>query len=202
MPESQDVCRELQAHPLEPGADEPCSPSRGALASCSPLQCPTRTSVSTLPRSGLAGQRDVPEPPPGSPGPPPVPGPCAEAHLLAACLPAVPLGSGWPPPSGSGRKWEGLEEVPQGGGLDCNCGRRKPRRRGRWIAELPSTEETYPVYQGSQTRLRAARGSGKAPDSTCGGGVSGPTEHSRLRWGQESHSPGQKAEFPFPLGAW
>lgn len=162
-----------------------------------------RTLASALPRSGLAGQRDVPEPPPGSPGPPQVPGPCAEAHLLAACLPAVPLGSEWPQPSGSGRKWEGLEEVPQGGGLDCNCGRRKARRRGRWTAELPSTEEMRPAYRGSQTRLRAARGSGKASDSTCGRGLSGPTEHSRLRWGQESHGPRRKAESPtFPLGGW
>lgn len=155
-----------------------------------PLECPTRTLASALPRSGLAGQRDVPEPPPGSPGPPQVPGPCAEAHLLAACLPAVPLGSEWPPPLGSRRKWEGLEEVPQGGGLGCNCGRRKPRRRGRWTAELSKGHR-----RGSELP-----GQWESPGLYLWRPV---RAHSRLRCGQESHSPGWKAESPtFPLDGW
>lgn len=128
-----------------------------------PLECPTRTLASALPRSGLAGLRDVPEPPPGSPGPPQVPGPCAEAHLLAACLPAVPLGSEWPPPLGSRRKWEGLEEVPQGGGPGLQLWEKETQEEGQVDSR---------AVQGSQKRLRAARAVGKPwtlPVAACQG---------------------------------
>lgn len=77
-----------------------------------------------------------------------------------------PLGK-WVEVGGSGGSSMG------GGVPDLQLREREPRRRGRWTAEPPSAGES----QGPQSCQRQR----KSLDSTCGGGLSGPTEHSRLR---------------------
>lgn len=69
-----------------------------------------------------------------------------------------------------------------GGGVpDLQLQDREPRRRGRWTAEPPSAGETQPCFPGATGEAQSCQRQRKSLDSTCGGGLSGPTEHSRLR---------------------
>lgn len=105
------------------------------------------------------------------------------------------------PFSGSRSKWEGVEEALQRGAPGSAILGKGTQEEGQ-VDSGAALHRGDPALlprgwvSGPQTRHRAARGRGKALDSTCGGGLSGSTEHSQLCWGKGSQSRGRQAKPP------
>lgn len=148
QPKSQDVSRERPAHPplLRGWAAPTLPPSPGQpTLLLSPWNSLLGPDVpSTLPGLGLREQGE------------PTPGASSLCRGLPALSPTSCPAGIWvstsllAPFSGSGRKWEGVEEVLQGGLLACNCGGRGRRRRGRGTAMGLSAEKTQPCSPGAR----------------------------------------------------
>lgn len=191
MPEPHDVSREPPAHPPQLSGWVASLPTTGCHAQLltfwsSPLRpwhplCPGQVWVGRIPH-------------PAGPALPT----CQPSVLRLTCLlPDCQLShwdlSGHLPPGSLLRKWEGVEEVLQRGGVGrgsrlARAGEGNPGG-GAGGLQSPALQGRHcPASQRPRRKHEIARGK-------CAGG---PTGHSQLCWGQGSRSP----QSPLSPGGW